>query len=1031
MRNKERLIAGFDFFVIRTPRLPLETLRALNERFDVPSLDGRLLELFRDPELRDAIFLASESLASQLEGWIAGKSTLEPKAQSALYKYGLRMSGRCTPFGKFSGIASGEKSSRTSLLIEGAPVSTMRFDMGFTAHLVKLAYQDTALSETLHYRCNDTLYALPDHYRYIEYRDVESKRSYRWVKVARNPVLQSLIEYTRSERRFAELTAFLAAHDIPSDLAIPYLEQLVGAQVLIGSLAPAVTGKHHFQLLLEHVTALAPERDFAGKLTALDRLGRTGGSVQEVVQATRQLLGPSLHGWSGPSIVQVDARVSAKGITLSDGVLRTILREVEELLPLNRATPPTLLDVFKQRFLERYAEQEVPLMQALDPDRGVGYGNRADRYLDRSPLLKNLPSLHAGVGTAKRTSPQQNLIRQLWSSSVPSSGITITEQDLDRLSTGKEKPYQLPLTAYLHGNLIAAGAKHLDNGDFSFNLLTCSGPSAIPLMARFCYLDPGLERQLRQCADMEQRACPDVIFAEVVHLPGDRIGNILQRPALRQYEIPLLGSCSVEPEYQIPLSDLLVSVRSGSVLLRSRRLGKIVIPTLSNAHNYRSGIAVYQFLCDLQYQANGLDLSWDWGELSALPALPRVTYKHLILSRAQWNVPRASLDESTGGKDILLQIQERYGLPMEIVLADGDNELTLDLRNPVARRVLHERLRKGGVRLYENLFSPGASPVADTDGNTYANEVIIPFACRTTYTPPVVRTDTASAAVRSFPPGSEWLYCKLYCSEGDADQLLYRHIAPLTSEFFQANWIDKWFFVRYHDPEPHLRLRFLIPDADRSSLLMKCIEQHIGPLVADGVVQRIVYDTYVRELERYGHAAIEWCESVFHADSQCLMQLLPVFSDAKGGEQQRWLTAMLGVDDLFSAFRVTTIDRLHWIENWKEAFHAEFGVDKRMRRALDARFRQYSTLIDACFRGDSLNSTLSNVLERRTKTLSQVAGNARWDAETVKHILPSLCHMYLNRVFFADQRAHEMVMYHFLAKYYLSVSRRASRYQTA
>src|SRR5690606_18649550 len=130
-------------------------------------------------------------------------------------------------------------------------------------------------------------------------------------------------------------------------------------------------------------------------------------------------------------------------------------------------------------------------------------------------------------------------------------------------------------------------------------------------------------------------------------------------------------------------------------------------------------------------------------------------------------------------------------------------------------------------------------------------------------------------------------------------------------------------------------------------------------------------------------------------------------------------------------FRVTTIDRLHWIENWKEAFHAEFGVDKRMRRALDARLRQYSTLIDACFRGDSLNSTLSNVLERRTKTLSQVAGNARWDAETVKHILPSLCHMYLNRVFFADQRAHEMVIYHFLAKYYLSVSRRASRYQTA
>ena len=60
---------------------------------------------------------------------------------------------------------------------------------------------------------------------------------------------------------------------------------------------------------------------------------------------------------------------------------------------------------------------------------------------------------------------------------------------------------------------------------------------------------------------------------------------------------------------------------------------------------------------------------------------------------------------------------------------------------------------------------------------------------------------------RRFPPGSEWLYAKLYTGIATADDVLLEVIAPLTQEALRRGAADKWFFIRYADPQWHLRLR--------------------------------------------------------------------------------------------------------------------------------------------------------------------------------------------------------------------------------
>src|SRR5690606_15380966 len=128
---------------------------------------------------------------------------------------------------------------------------------------------------------------------------------------------------------------------------------------------------------------------------------------------------------------------------------------------------------------------------------------------------------------------------------------------------------------------------------------------------------------------------------------------------------------TVSDAYQIPLTDLYVSVKDGKVWLRSGRLNKFVIPRLSCAHNFRYGVTAYQFLCDLQYQSNALDISWDWGELKKLPYLPRVSHKHLILSRAQWQIPKGALESMQSDTDDALvdRLVTLFKLPKTVVLA--------------------------------------------------------------------------------------------------------------------------------------------------------------------------------------------------------------------------------------------------------------------------------------------------------------------------------------------------------------------------
>src|SRR5262249_7768085 len=144
---------------------------------------------------------------------------------------------------------------------------------------------------------------------------------------------------------------------------------------------------------------------------------------------------------------------------------------------------------------------------------------------------------------------------------------------------------------------------------------------------------------------------------------------------------------------------------------------------------------------------------------------------------------------------------------------------------------------------------------------------------------------------RSFPPGSEWLYAKLYTGPATLDQVLREVVQPVVESALRSGAAERWFFIRYGDPDWHLRLRFQGRPGRLQGEVLPALQAAAAPLLADGRLWRFQFDTYEREIERYGGpVGIVLAEQLFHADSEAVLALADWFTADSRGDL-RWRLA--------------------------------------------------------------------------------------------------------------------------------------------
>jgi len=1013
-----------DFFVLRSPGLPLAALSSLAEPEGRQALSRTLRHLARLDPVREALALASPDLAARLDSWLEG--TLEQAAagrvERALWKYLRRMSSRSTPFGLFAGVSLGAWGPASSLSVGSWSEcrKAVRLDWGVLEALVDRLEQEPEVRASMRYRPNSSLFARGGWYRYLERRKAADGegRTYHLEAVEATPHLDLVLRQAPEGSCLGDLAADLAGHvQVGPTEARAFLEQLVDAQLLCGELQPPLTGPDP---LGQVAATLQANPATAPRAEVLIKLGAELKALQEAPLGAHPRgygsLAPPLAdlGMSAGTrdVLQVDLFRPAPGLALSPRVRRVLEEGAELLRRLSTPPPEGPLDRFRAAFLARYDGRWMPLLDVLDEESGLGFDGGApmdSSVLEGLPFGNPLPPLPL--------SARDKLLLARLPRWQGARAWALEDEDLEALAAPEPPPF--PQSFAAQATLEASSPEALDRGDFQFWMEQYSGPTAARWLGRFASGDPALREALETHLRKEEAGSPEAVFAELVHVPEGRMGNILARPSLRAYEIPFLATSGVPPERTLFPADLQVTVRGDRVVLASTRLGREVIPRLSSAHNFARGPAVYRFLAHLQSQ-DGRPGGWSWGVLADQPFLPRVTRGRHVLAKARWRIEAGELGAAlTGSREgawgAFQILRESRGLPRFVTLTEADNALLVDLDQGLDVETLHHLVsNQSSFVLTECFPDPGLALVTSPEGR-FAHELVLPFEATTPASRRTLPLAPLSRApgTRAYPPGSEWLYLKLYCGLASADRLLVELEPLLRSTRAEGLW-DRWHFLRYRDPEPHLRLRFHGVPGRLLAALLPRIHQHLEVPLTQGLLWKVQVDTFEPEWERYGGpGGFALAEGWFHADSQGILGRL-----VQGmTPEQRWRAGLKRTDALWAALGLNVADRKALAEALRAGFRKEFGDSGQAALQLGLRYRDLRKDLASGFpaaTGPSAEPDLS--------PLSALREACEWGflQEELASLAGSLSHMHLNRLLRSHPREHEWVLMEFLVRLYES-----------
>lgn len=1054
----EQAITPAGWCAVRTPLLPFDCflawsagLTAADARADGGDLETavaadravlrqRLVEAFAQPALAEALFLASPEVAERAQRWDdAAEGAQSLRLERTLAAYFARASARCTPFGLFAGCSVGEVGAQTALrlLPRECYRRHSRLDMDYLWRLAERLDADPDARKVATYRPNSTLYASAGRLRYVEAAEADGAREYRLVGASPSPYLTDTLERARAGASTDELAAALADDDITVDEAVSFVHDLVDAQLLVSDWQPTITGTEPVDAMVDRLCA-RPETAAFG-----EQLGEANAILHEADEqgvgqprALYHRVASVLDGMPATpelaQLVQVDMVKPVESAVLGRGVVDEAIRAVRLLQRVSAPDPDDMLtrlrDAFRRRYEEWEVRVEVPLVEVLDEDVGPGWDwSTHTPHADASPLLAGLTFPQPEQDRRSWRRRDEHLLRRLMEI-VAQRGTELVLDDADLSALAQDAGADaLPAAFSVMATLAARSSHAVHRGEFLLRVEGISGPSGARLLGRFCHADPQLHARVREHLRAEEALAPDAVFAEIVHLPEGRVGNILCRPLLRGYEIPYAGRSGAAADQHIAVDDLTVSLVGNRFVLRSRRLGKEVVPRLTTAHNFSAAsLPVYRFLCALQSQDARGGFAWRWGALGTSPFLPRVRSGRVVLSPAQWNLSRQDVQPllAAGGAarfEAVQALRERVGLPRDVSVGHGDRQLAIDLDNVVSVDVLVHELRGESPAPIFELFPGHDELVAEGPEGRFRAELVIPFTAPPSRPRRAADMAAAPRVRRTFPPGSEWLYAKLYTGPAVADDVLRDLVAPFVADTLGAGDADGWFYLRLGDPW-HLRLRLHGEARRLASQVLPRLGAAVEAMSGDGRVQRVEFGTYEREIERYGgDDAILLAERIFEADSEAALRIVAATEIAT-----RWLSSLGAIHHLLVDLGLDLPARAVWARRIAEAFTREFSVDTTLRRQLGERYRREHAALAGLVHGDWPDDlhAVRDALEQRSDRVAPLAAQLRTLDAAGRLTLPlhrvadAFVHMTVNRVMPSAARAHEMVLYEFLARLY-------------
>jgi lantibiotic biosynthesis protein len=790
----------------------------------------------------------------------------------------------------------------------------------------------------------------------------------------RTPAVEAVLALARYPITVGDITAKLHSDypDTPLGVIEDMLRNLVAHRVLLTSLHAPMTCCDPLAHLVDQLDSIGAAPTVAEELRHVRKLLSLHDNAPQPertlrAQATERM--NALTGITERSLV-VNVRPDCD-IVLPEAVTREAARALEVIA---RITPfpngsPAWQD-YRARFLERYSMgAAVPLRDLTDPDTGLGFPVSYRGTVLKRPVLATSRRDEHLLALAQRAALDDQ------------REIVLTEEDIKALSLGE--PAQVPAHVELCFTVLAHSLKDLEGGRFTLSLAGLS-MAAGTTTGRFLTMleQPDQARMTAAYAalpTLTARASRGQVSSPPLRV---RTRNVGRAPAV----VPdVLSVGEHNPGATLDLDDLGVVADSQRLYLVSLTTGRPIEPSVMNAVELSSAThPLVRFVCELHRSHTAVLVPFAWGAAERLPFLPEVRVGRTILSAACWRLRARDLGDGDNWLFGLTDWRVRYGVPSTVYVGSDDQRLRLDLDVPAHQQLLRAELdRRATVVLHK------APPDSEFDWLGHAHEVTVPFASDQQPAPaPACRT-VAVAGRNSgrLPGGSAWVYLKLYGNADRAAEVLTTHLPRLLIDW-GAEGPDSW-FVRYADPDSHLRLRMRLSSSDAFGDAAARVATWAAELRSEGLIQRVQWDTDDPETGRYGTGpTLEAAERLFAADSAAALAQLVV--PLPGGHRPA-LTAA-SIVDIATAFLGSSAEGWAWLRD--NFLKGEGEAAPRDVQAMTVRLADSdTTAVRELPRGDHVAA----VWALRRSALADYRQELEAADTDPATVLPSLLHMHHNR----------------------------------
>jgi len=955
--------------------------------------DQAILEqAVQDPLLCEAIMLASPGLSAVLDlVREAGVDRLTPKqlrhSATSVLRYAIRIRSRATPFGLFAGVAQGTFGA-DELRAGCFHRHRTRPDMVWLGNIVRTAEQCLDVAERLRLQTHQGLRCrggrvVNDSPSTFGARPGETARA--TVSVKLTPAVEAVLHHAADPIAFGALRQCVLADFPRADagqidrLMLGLLEQ----ELLVSDLRPPLDGTDP----LDHLMSRLPDGGLLAQLIDVDRARRKYDQAApgQGVAPLRDLLAAAKKLDPHSTPIHSDCRIDLQ-MGLSDATRADVegLADLLWRLSPRRLGMRTLRD-YHGRFLEKYGvDRLVPVPDLIDDSSGLGapagYTRPESEQSAESWTPPEAPvrdrALGRLVGTALRHRDRE---------------VVLSDADLDVLIGEEPDPLEIQNSCELFVHVLPSA----DGGRPYVALAQSPGShQAGATSARFADLLNG------QCRPEVATHVDGAVPVELIFQPrADRAANLANVPtrSARQLRHGLVDGKGTS----LRLADIGVGANLERLFAVHMPDGTEVVPMLpSMVSPAAQAPNAIRLLHEIGLEGQRLWEPWSWGSFADLPFLPRVRYEHCILAPAAW---RLDVPATAGFDEALAEFRREWRLPGEVVVANADQRLLLDLDHPRHRELLRDEVRRNpGLTVLE---PPGGEL---TSGEGREREVVASLVPRERWRRPA---QVAHQEPRGRSPRirDEWLYLSIYCSSRSQNDLLVQHIAPLAHQASEAG-CDRWFYIRYTDSVGHhLRLRF--HHSDRSALwkdIAPRVSDQLGCWRDQSLIRDCTMQPYEPELERYGGESLQpLAEELFSADSDAAIALLDL---SKSRQIDIRTLGALTVTALARAFGPAE-PAARWVtacDDPAETWLSLTGDRRDLPSAYRSRNQQWQGLLDldadppdeGGYRAEVLR-----LLRRRDDAASSYAAAVRRERAAGRcrteqaRIAGSLLHMSCNRLF--------------------------------